>query len=843
MLSLFNPSGKNIKCDCERIEFSLLQNKLIDFKLTAIWIFGFCFSLVLCSNSKFSYIAYILLFILIDIFINRNNANKNITLQDLNRKDIDVDNFIRKDVEKLILKVYFESIKYKKDFRLNLFKYLLNDSLVFRSLVKMDVKPKEVLETVNKELNTKVEIDKKELKEYIKELLNRAFLETLEIRNNQITKSALFLALIDDKEGGILNVIITKFNINHDDISNALILLGMPIPNPDHLIAGVGDFFRLRMKYGYKFKIDRAFMSRPTKYLDKVSIDLTALAQRMKIGFLIGHDREFDQMMNVLLRPGLNNIMLIGEPGSGKETMVMYLAMKIVYDEVPQSLFDKRLIMLNIGEITQGAKNVGELQSRLSNIVKEVIEAGNIILYIPNIYNLKQTNIENTGINAADFLKQIFQSSLVPIIGSTTALEYHTIIEKDAEFCNIFEKVRMEEISENEAVRILSYEALALEKQGHVVITYKSIKRAANLAKKYITDKLLPSSASDLLKEAISYVKSNRRKVVCEDDIILLVENKTNIPVSRVTKNESANLLGLENIIHRRLIDQEEAVVAVSNAIREYRAGLSKSKGPIATFLFVGPTGVGKTELSKILADTYFGSEEKMIRFDMSEFQDEQSINRFIGSSDGKISGLITESVKHNPFSLILLDEFEKANSKILNLFLAVFDEGRLTDNTGRLVNFNNTIIICTSNALSDYIKEEIDKGTNYDELAKNMKDKLTNVYRPELLNRFSKILIFKPLLREHILAIAGLKIKSLQNLLLKNQGVRLEMSEDALIKISEMGFDPSFGARPLDSVIRDHIKSKLSESILKGELGKNCKAIIDVENNEFKLNILKENI
>jgi ATP-dependent Clp protease ATP-binding subunit ClpC len=778
---------------------------------------------------------------LLDIYINRNKADKNITLTDLNKKIINVDIFVRRDVENLILKSYFEAINYKKDFRLILFRYLLCEGIIFRSLIKMDIRPREVLATVNQELKNTVENDKDELKKYIKELLSKAFLETLELRNNQVTKSALFLSLINDQKGGMVNVVINRYPINHADMSNALILLGMPVPNVDHLTAGVGDFFKLRMKYGYKFKIDRAFMSRPTRYLDKVSIDLTALAQRMKIGFLIGHDREFDQMMNVLLRPGLNNVMLIGEPGSGKETMVMYLAMKIVYDEVPKCLFDKRLIMLNIGEVTQGAQNVGELQSRLSNIVKEVIEAGNIILYIPNIYNLKQTNIENTGINAADFLKQIFQSSLVPIIGSTTALEYHTIIEKDAEFCNIFEKIKMEEITENEAVKILSYEALALERQSGVVITYKAIKRAVMLAKRYITDKLLPSSASDLIKETISYVKSNRRKVICEDDVILMVENKTHIPVSKVTKNESANLLDLENTIHQKLIDQEEAVTAVANAIREYRAGLSKSKGPIATFLFVGPTGVGKTELSKILANTYFGSEEKMIRFDMSEFQDEESISRFIGSTDGKISGLLTEAVKNNPFSLVLLDEFEKANSKILNLFLAVFDEGRLTDSTGRLIDFNNTIIICTSNALSDYIKKELDKGTSYIELSEQIKNKLTNVYRPELLNRFSKVLVFKPLLMEHILQIAKLNISKLKTLLLREQGIYLEVSDDAIVKLTEIGFDPVFGARPLEGVIRDKIKSKLSEAILKDELKKSCKAMIVLENDKFVLKVLKD--
>lgn len=778
---------------------------------------------------------------LLDIYINRNKADDNVTLKDLNQNMIVIDKFVRHDVEKLILKTYQQAINYHQDFRLLLFKTLINEPIIFRSLVKMDIKPSEVIATISREQKTKVEINKTELQNYINELLVNAFLETLDIRQNQVSKSALFLALLDDQKGGIMNVIINRFSINHNDIANALVLLSIPVPNVDHLTAGVGDFFKLRMKYGYKFKIDRAFLSRPTKYLDKVSIDLTSLARRMQIGFLIGHDREFDQMMNILLRPGLNNVMLIGEPGSGKETMVMYLAMKIVFDEVPGALFDKRLIMLNIGEITQGAQNVGELQTRLSKIVKEIIEAGNIILYIPNIYNLKQTNIENTGINAADFLKQIFQSSLVPIIGSTTLMEYHTIIEKDAEFCNMFEKVKMEEISEDEAIKILSYEALALEKQSRVVITYKAIKRAVTLAKRYITDKLLPSSASDLLKEAISYVKTNGRDLVTEDDIVLLIENKTNVPISKVTKNESKNLLDLENIIHKQLIDQEEAVISVASAIREYRAGLAKSKGPIATFLFVGPTGVGKTELSKILADTYFGSQDKMIRFDMSEFQDDDSINRFIGSGDGKISGLLTEAVKHNPFSLILLDEFEKANSKILNLFLAVFDEGRLTDNVGRLIDFNNTIIICTSNALSNYIQEELEKGTNYSQLSENIKDKLTTVYRPELLNRFSKILVFKPLLVEHILQIAKLQINKLKVQLLKEQGIYLEITDEAVSQLANMGFDKIFGARPLEGVIREKVKAQLSEAILKGELVKNGKAIIDFKNNEFIMAVISD--
>ena len=781
-----------------------------------------------------------MLLVVLDVYLNKNNSDKKITLEEVGKKNILVDSFLRRDVENIILKSYFYSLKYKKDFRLILLRNLLKDKLIFCAFIKMDIKPSEILGVVNGEIDKTVSLPKTELVAYVKRLVIASFNEAVFVSGNQITKMALILALFKENDGGLINVLKARFSFDYSDLNNALILMSSPVPNIDHLISGVGDFFRLRMKYGYKFRVDRAFMSRITDYLDKVSIDLTYLAQKMQIGLLVGHDREFDQMVQILVKGGNNNIMLIGEPGSGKETMVMHLARKIVFDEVPQSLFDKRMVMLNIGDITQGAENVGEMQKRLSLLMKDVLEAGNIILYIPNIYTLKQTNIENTGMNAADFLKPILQSSLIPVIGSSTAYEYHTIIEKDAEFANIFEKVKVEEVTEKEAVRILSYEALALERVHRVLITYKAIKRAVSLAKKYLSDKLLPGSASELMREAISYVKASGKKVVYEDDIVLLIENKTRIPVTKAARGEADDLLNMENIIHQKLVNQEEAVKSVSDALREYRAGLSKSKGPIATFLFVGPTGVGKTELSKVLANIYFGSEEKMIRFDMAEFQDDDSISRFIGSQDGKTVGLLTEAVKQNPFSLVLLDEFEKANPKILNLFLAVFDEGRLTDRLGKLVDFNNTIIICTSNALSDFIKDEIDKGTDYNILSDMLKKKLTSVFRPELLNRFSKILIFKQLSEAHILEIARLHLNKLKNILLKEQSVYLEISENAVKKIADIGYDPAFGARPLEGAIRESIRNKLASAILRQEFKKGNVVLVDFVENEFVLKVVE---
>ncbi len=571
-----------------------------------------------------------------------------------------------------------------------------------------------------------------------------------------------------------------------------------------------------------------------------MGIDLTDLASKMKLGFLVGHEQEFDSLMNVLARPGRNNVLLVGEPGTGKETMVANLAIKIIKDEVPGNLFDKRLVALNIGNVTSGANNVGELQNRFQKLAKEMLEAGNIVLYIPNIYTLKQTNVEGAGINAADLLKPIFQSGLVPVIGTATEQEYRRLLDTDVEFSGMFEIIRLQEISEDEAIQILSYEALSLEKQYRIVISYKAIKRAVFLSKRYLRDKLLPASATDLLRETVVYIKSIGKKIVSEDDIIDMVEAKTRIPMANVTKQEAEQLLNLEDKLHQRIIDQEEAIKSVAEALREYRAGLSNKSGPIASFLFVGPTGVGKTELAKSLAVIYFGSESKMIRFDMTEYQDVASVQRFIGSPDGEKLGALTEAVRIHPFSLILLDEFEKASQNIMNLFLQVFDDGRLTDSTNRVIDFSNTIIIATSNALSSFIKEELDKGTEYKQLSEQIKLKLTSVYTPEMLNRFSKILVFKPLSPDNILEITKLQIKNLAKQISNDKEIKLSVSDSAIAELARLGFDPVFGARPLEGVIREKIKSEIANKILKQELVSGDEIIIDFQNNEFTYTKIK---
>ncbi len=835
-MSLINLKNKKIVYTDERLNFPLWQNIILRIGFFVfLMISGIC-GLVLL-NSDLKGIGIIILIIIINYIITISRPEETITLDTFNKDIIKIDSYISEQNKNLVLNTFLDCLVKKTDFYLEIFYKLIQDPNISKSLQKIDIDVVKLREDILDQL--KIPINTLIRKEDISNYMSLAFIEAIGLRENYISKRALFLALFQDDYSNIFKLK-CKFQIDKKDLYNALILSSIPVPKPEELSIGVGDFVRLRMKYGYRFKVNRSWTARPTDYLDEVGIDLTDLASKMKLGFLVGHEQEFDSLMNVLARPGRNNVLLVGEPGTGKETMVANLAIKIIKDEVPGNLFDKRLVALNIGNVTSGANNVGELQNRFQKLAKEMLEAGNIVLYIPNIYTLKQTNVEGAGINAADLLKPIFQSGLVPVIGTATEQEYRRLLDTDVEFAGMFEIIRLQEISEDEAIQILSYEALSLEKQYRIVISYKAIKRAVFLSKRYLRDKLLPASATDLLRETVVYIKSIGKKIVSEDDIIDMVEAKTRIPMANVTKQEAEQLLNLEDKLHQRMIDQEEAIKSVAEALREYRAGLSNKSGPIASFLFVGPTGVGKTELAKSLAVIYFGSESKMIRFDMTEYQDVESVQRFIGSPDGEKLGALTEAVRIHPFSLILLDEFEKASQNIMNLFLQVFDDGRLTDSTNRVIDFSNTIIIATSNALSSFIKEELDKGTEYKQLSEQIKLKLTSVYTPEMLNRFSKILVFKPLSPDDILEITKLQIKNLAEQIFNDKEIKLSVSDSAIAELARLGFDPVFGARPLQGVIREKIKSEIANKILKQELVSGDEIIIDFQNNEFTYTKIK---
>jgi ATP-dependent Clp protease ATP-binding subunit ClpA len=427
----------------------------------------------------------------------------------------------------------------------------------------------------------------------------------------------------------------------------------------------------------------------------------------------------------------------------------------------------------------------------------------------------------------------IISSNQFPIIGTSYPREFKEFIEPRSDFAALFETITIDDISEADAEKILTYESFLIEQQSKIEVSFGAIKRAVMLAKKYPMGKHLPSSAEDLLKSAVVNAERRGEKTVTPDRVTAVAEEKANIPMHEAEGDEAEKLLHMEEIIHENIVGQDEAVQAVSEALREYRSGLTRKGGPIASFLFVGPTGVGKTELAKSLAAIQFGSEKLMARFDMTEYQDKTSFYRLIGSPDGTVRGALTDAVLAKPYSLVLLDEFEKAFPDILNLFLQVFDDGRLTDNLGRTVDFTNTIIIATSNAHSDIINDALAKGESMTDIEGYLRARLVDVLKPELLNRFSKIIIFKNLQMSELPKIAEINVSELVTAV-KAQGITLSFSPEAIARIAKLGYDPAFGARPLRRVIDERVRAPLSEALLTKKIVKGARVTCVLNGDNF---------
>jgi ATP-dependent Clp protease ATP-binding subunit ClpC len=646
-------------------------------------------------------------------------------------------------------------------------------------------------------------------------------------------KPADFFSALPAMGNERLDRLFLLFNIEEGDLERALIFSA--------LAAGRGFFGRLPSALGgfamethhvVQHRImNRAWTSRPTPTLDKYGMDLTDMARDSQVGFLIGHEAEYERLVETLARPINPNALLIGEPGIGKEAIIKHLAFCMVKDDVPEGLFDKRLVGLQLQSLIAGAPPE-ELDARLKLIVEEIYAAGNIILYIPDIHNLVRTS-GTAYLSAADALMPLMSANNIPIVGTSYPKEFKQFIEPRSDFSGVFESIMINEISEADAQKVLTYESFLLERQSRIEVSFGAIKRAVLLAKKYLRSKYLPSSAEELLKSAIVDAERRGEKVVTPDRVTAVAEEKVNIPMHEAEGDEAAKLLNMEVLIHEHIVGQDEAVGAVAQALREYRSGLTRKGGPIASFLFVGPTGVGKTELAKILTEIQFGSEKMMVRFDMTEYQDKTSFYRFIGSPDGTVRGALTDAVIEKPYGLVLLDEFEKAYPDILNLFLQVLDDGRLTDNMGRVVDFTNTIIIATSNAHSDIINEALAKGESMTDIAEYLKARLVDVLKPELLNRFSKIIIFKSLDAGELPKIAQINVNELCAAV-REQGITLSFSPEAIARIAKLGYDPAFGARPLRRVIDEHIRAPLSEALLAKKIIKGARVECVVKDDAF---------
>ncbi|MBI1839194.1 MAG: ATP-dependent Clp protease ATP-binding subunit, partial [Candidatus Colwellbacteria bacterium] len=729
-----------------------------------------------------------------------------------------------------VTEAYNASVIFGGDMVLRLAKRLSQEKEIKEAFLRLDIPHGEFVDKLDELLGRSVKAGEKESNEKmiseITSLASRAFSISMASGDDGINPHDLFAAIgLLGKESAAK--LFNLFDINPDDLEKAMIFGRFRARSLWHTMpSSLGGFasgpYRLRHRF-----MNRAWTAKPTRTLDALSVDFTDIARGGKTGFLIGHEEEYERLLDTLARPNKPNALLIGEPGAGKEAILGHLAYMIVQDKVPAPLFDKRLVVLDFNSLISGVDQ-GGLHERIKTVFDEIYDAGNIIVCIPDIHNLSR-NTGKDGLSIANVILPLITSNDFPTIGMTFPKEFKELIEPNSSFADAFQFINVQEITPAEAERVLAYDSLILERQYKVKITYGAVKMAVMIAHKHFRQKLLPSSADDLLKEALAEASHKGDGVLDGDYIISVAERRTNVPIREVGINEREKLLHLEDLIHAKLIDQEAAVTAVSGTLREYRSGLAGGDGPIGSFLFVGPTGVGKTELSKILAEIQFGSADAMVRFDMSEYQDKTSFYRFIGSPDGSVSGALTEAILQKPYSLILLDEFEKAYPDVLNLFLQVFDDGRLTDNLGRTIDFKNTIIIATSNAESEFIQESLDKGVAMDAIAEELKRRLMHSFRPELLNRMQTI-VFKSLSADDVLKIAALMLKDLEAALDK-QGVNLKVEEGAIRRIAELGFSPAYGARPLRGIIADKLKSPLSTMILKKEIERGMSAVVFLEN------------
>jgi ATP-dependent Clp protease ATP-binding subunit ClpC len=642
-----------------------------------------------------------------------------------------------------------------------------------------------------------------------------------------------------------------------------------------------------------------------TPTLDSLARDLTAMAKEEGLDPVIGRSKEIERVIQVLSRRTKNNPVLIGEPGVGKTAIAEGLAQQIIANEVPETLRGKRVMTLDMGTVVAGTKYRGEFEDRLKKVMDEIRQAGNVILFIDELHTLIGAGGAEGAIDASNILKPSLARGELQCIGATTLDEYRKYIEKDAALERRFQPIRVEEPSIEESIQILKGLRDRYEAHHRVTITDEAIEESVKLSDRYISDRFLPDKAIDLVDEAASKVRLRSYTIppslkeleqrleetrkekdaavqsqefekaaslrdseqrlreeldglkkewkekqgqenteVTTEDIAQVVASWTGIPVSKLAEEETARLLNMEQILHQRVIGQEEAVKAISKAIRRARAGLKDPKRPIGSFIFLGPTGVGKTELARAVAETLFGDEDAVIRIDMSEYMEKHATSRLVGSPPGYVGhddgGQLTEKVRRKPYSVILFDEIEKAHPEVFNILLQVLEDGRLTDSKGRTVDFRNTAVIMTSNVGASELKRNKylgftteTEGQEYKDMKEKVMGELKKSFRPEFLNRIDEIIVFHSLEKKHIKEIVSLMADTLTKRLLEHE-IEFDLTEAAKAKIADEGYDPEYGARPLRRALQKHVEDRLSEELLRGTIQKGQKVTLDVKDNEF---------
>ncbi len=588
-----------------------------------------------------------------------------------------------------------------------------------------------------------------------------------------------------------------------------------------------------------KTNMDRAYTAVATPLLNNFAYDLTLAAKWGRLDLCVAREEEIEEILNSFIS-GAKGVLLTGPNGVGKKTVVSGIAKEMVLEKnIPDFLKDKRLLELDIARLISGI-SASEAEDRLLTIIDEIHRAGNIILYIENLENIIGiTAGAEQSLELSDVLAGELERGALFCISTATDVNYNKYIEGSS-IGNVLNRIKINEPEGNQAIHILESKIGYIESKHNVFFSYKAIESAMLLTKKFIHDKYLPVKAIEVLEKTAVRVNnennSKRRQMCDRNDVAITINQITDIPTQELEEDESEKLLNLEKEIHKYMINQNEAVDVVANSLRRARVDLREGKRPIASFLFMGPTGVGKTELAKTITRVYFEKKEYMIRLDMSEYQHEDSIKKMIGDSEGA-KGYLTEAVRHQPYSLILLDEFEKAHPKIFNLFLQVMDDGRLTDGQGVTIDFTNSIIIATSNAGSNYIQQEVSKNTPIEDIKRVLiNEHLNKVMRPELINRFDGLIVFKPLSRNNIMDITRLMLSKIENLL-KEKGINIESTEEGIAKLADEGYDPKFGARPLRRLLRKKVENEIAKKILAGELDRRDTVII---NEDVSISIVK---
>ncbi len=651
-----------------------------------------------------------------------------------------------------------------------------------------------------------------------------------------------------------------------------------------------------------------------TPLVDQLAVDLTSLAEEGKLDPVVGRVMEIERVIQILARRTKNNPALIGEPGVGKTAIVEGLAQRILEGDVPAPLLDKRVLQLDVGSLVAGTMYRGQFEERLKRVIDE-LKASEAILFIDEVHMLVGAGAAGSSVDAANILKPALSRGELQVIGATTHDEYRKHIESDAALERRFQPVQVEEPNVDETIEILRGVRTAYEEHHRLSISDDALDAAAQLSSRYVTDRFLPDKAIDLIdelssrvrmykspaaktaKELIGQIKESRRNhsmaledgryeeaqeilerqeayegqlerlqsvwdrssspVVTAEDIAEVVSMWTGVPVMQIAQEESARLLQMEDELRQAIVGQEEAVEAISKAVRRARAGLKDPRRPIGSFIFLGPTGVGKTELTKALARFLFGSEDALIQLDMSEFMERHSVSRLVGAPPGYVgyedAGQLTEALRRRPYSIVVFDEIEKAHPEAHNMLLQIMEEGHLADARGRTVDFRNALIVMTSNVGADMIKrqtsigfdvkreQELEEKLAYQEMRKKLLDSLKRVFRPEFINRVDAVIVFRALSMESIKEIVQLELDKV-SLRLEEHDIVISITQEALELIAEMGYDPEMGARPLRRVIQQNIEDTLSDSLLGGEFEDGDTIVVDVVDGEISLHKKEDN-